>query len=159
MPTELGPPFEITWRGDPQQMLPPDVPLWHKFLDKYAGHFQRFYYNVRVGGPDMTNVVADEGMKRMWYASTAKRIDVVAEKEDILWIIEVASSPYLRAVGQCLSYKFLWDQDPTIKKPAMMVLLCPFIDSDLRAVLEHYRVLIITIEPQGDFQQPAIHNP
>ena len=145
MPTELGEEFSITWRGDPAQMLPPDVPLWNLFLDRYASNFQRFFYNVRVGGPDMTNVIADEAMKRMWYASTAKRIDAIGEKKDEIWIIEVASSPYLRAVGQCLSYLFLWNEDPKIDKPAKMVLLCYFIDSDLERVLEHYDVMIVKI--------------
>ncbi len=126
-------------------MLPPDVPLWHLFLDRFASGFERFYYNVRVGGPDMTKVDADEAIKRCWYASTAKRIDVIGEMRREIWIIEVASSPYLRAVGQCLSYKFLWEEDPKIDKPAKMVLLCPFIDSDLRRILEHYKVKIITI--------------
>ena len=147
MPTELGDPFEITWRGDPQQMLPSDVPLWNLFLDRYASNFERFFYNVRVGGPDMTAIVADEAMKRMWYASTAKRIDCIGEKKKEIWIIEVASSPYLRAVGQCLSYKFLWEEDPKIKKPAKMILVCYFIDSDLKRILKHYGVTIVTIEP------------
>jgi len=145
VPTDLGREYEITWRGDPQQMLPPDVPLWHHFLDRYAANFDRFFYNVRVGGPDLSKINADEAMKRMWYASTAKRIDAIGEMKDEIWIIEVASSPYLRAVGQCLSYLFLWNEDPKIDKPAKMVLLCYFIDSDLRRILEHYGTRIITI--------------
>lgn len=127
-------------------MLTPDVPLWHLFLDRYASNFERFFYNVHLGGPDMTNVNADEGMKKFWYQSTAKRPDVIAEKKDEVWIIEVASSPYLRAVGQCLSYKFLWDQDPKINKPAIMVLLCYSLDSDLERILESYNVRVITIQ-------------
>jgi hypothetical protein len=152
MPTELGEEFAITWRGDPQQMLPPDVPLWHLFLDRYAGNFLRFYYNVRVGGPDMTNVDASEAMKKMWYASTAKRIDAIGEKKNEIWIIEVASSPYLRAVGQMLTYHFLWDLDPKINKPVKDVLLCYFIDSDLRKVLEHNGVTVLKI-PQPEKKQ------
>ncbi|MBS3920017.1 MAG: hypothetical protein KG012_14155 [Deltaproteobacteria bacterium] len=159
MPTDLGRPYEITWRGEPQQMLPPDIPLWHLFLDRFASNFERFYYNVRVGGPDLTNVVADEAMKKMWYASTAKRIDAIGEKKSELWIIEVASSPYLRAVGQCLSYKFLWEEDPKIDKPAKMVLLCPYIDSDLQRILEHYQVEVITIEPPPPIPKPPILTP
>ena len=145
MPTELGNPYEITWRGDPEQMLPPDVPLWHLFLDRYASNFERFFYNVRVGGPDMTNVDASEAMKRMWYASTAKRIDAIGEKKNEIWIIEVASSPYLRAVGQMLTYRFLWDLDPKINKPVKDVLLCYFIDSDLEKVLKHNGVEVLKI--------------
>lgn len=130
-------------------MLPPDVPLWHLFLDKFAWMFQRFYYNVRVGGPDMTEVIADEAIKKMWYASTAKRIDAIGERDKDIWIIEVASSPYLRAVGQCLSYKFLWEEDPKIDKPARAVLLCYFLDSDLERILKHYGVEIIALEKPG----------
>jgi len=145
MPTDLGEPFEITWRGDPAQMLPPDVPLWHLFLDRYASNFERFFYNVRVGGPDMTQVDADEAMKKMWYASTAKRIDAIGEKKKEIWIIEVAASPYLRAVGQMLTYRFLWDLDPKINKPVKDVLLCYHLDSDLEKVLKHNGVQILKI--------------
>jgi hypothetical protein len=145
MPTELGEPFEITWRGDPQQMLPADVPLWHRFLDRYASNFERFFYNVRVGGPDVSKIDGDEVLKRMWYLNTAKRIDAIGEKENELWIIEVASSPYLRAVGQMLTYHFLWDLDPKINKPIKDVLLCYYLDSDLEKVLKHHKVAVLTI--------------
>ena len=145
MPTDLGEPYAITWRGDPPQMLPPDVPLWHLFLDRYASNFERFYYNVRVGGPDISSIKADLAIAKMWYASTAKRIDVIAEKKKEIWIIEVASAPYIRAVGQCLTYPFLWMLDPKIPKPALMVLVCYYIDADLERVLKHHRVLIIKI--------------
>lgn len=146
MPTELGEPFLTSWRGDPQQMLPPDVPLWHKYLDQAARNFIRFYYNVRVGGPDISKIKADLALAKMWYASTAKRIDAIGERSEEIWIIEVAASPYLRAVGQCLSYLFLWNEDPKINKPAKMVLLCYFIDSDLERILKHYDVMIIKME-------------
>jgi len=145
MPTDIGPPFEITWRGDPQQMLPSDVPLWHLFLDKFATEFDRFYYNVKVGGPDISKIKADAKLAKMWYDVTAKRIDAIGERKKDLWIIEVASSPFLRAVGQCLSYKFLWELDPKIKKPARMVLVCYSLDRDLTMVLKHYGVEIIEI--------------
>ena len=149
MPTDLGQPYALTWRGDPQQMLPADVPLWHRFLDSHAWLFERFYYNVRVGGPDISKIKGDLAIAKCWYASTAKRIDVIAEKKKEIWIIEVASAPYIRAVGQCLTYPFLWNLDPKISKPVRMVLLCYYIDSDLEMILKHYRVLIIKI-PQPE---------
>jgi len=93
----------------------------------------------------MKNVEASEAMKKMWYASTAKRIDAIGEKKDEIWIIEVASSPYLRAVGQCLTYRFLWDLDPKINKPAKMKLLCYYLDSDLEKVLNLYMVGVLKI--------------
>jgi len=159
MPTELGDPFSITWRGNPPQMLPSDVPLWHLFLDRYASNFERFFYNVRVGGPSFEGLEVDYAMAKMWYASTAKRIDCIGEKKNGLWIIEVASSPYLRAVGQCLSYKFLWEEDPKIKKPSKMILVCYFLDSDLERILKSYAVGIVKIEPPTKTQKTPIPSP
>jgi len=152
MPTTLGESYAIDWRGDPPQMLPADVPLWHRFLDHFATWFDRFYYNVRVGGPDISQVKADPALAFCWYASTAKRIDAIGERANEIWIIEVASSPYLRAVGQMVSYQFLWDLDPKIKKPVKNVIICPFLDSDLRKVLKHYGVFIFSI-PEGEKPQ------
>jgi hypothetical protein len=146
MPTELGESFNVAWRGDPQQMLPKDIPLWHTYLEKAAHQFLRFYYNVRVGGPDVSKIKASPELAYQWYASTAKRIDAIGEKEKEIWIIEVASNPYIRAVGQCLSYPFLWNEDPKIDKPAKMILLCYFIDSDLERILKHHGVTIVTPE-------------
>lgn len=148
MPTELGEPFPITWRGTPEQMLPADVPLWHAYLERAAWKYKRFYYNVKVGGADVSKIKADEGMKKMFYQATAKRIDVLAEREDSLEIIEVASSPYLRAVGQCLTYQFLWNLDPKINKPSKMVLLCWYLDFDLELVLKAHQVEVIQLDPQ-----------
>ena len=148
MPTELGQPYDTTWLGTPEQMLPADVPLWHEFLEKTRHPFLRFYYNVKVGGPDLTNIEADPAMKKMFYQATAKRIDVLAELEKEIWIIEVASSPGLRAVGQCLSYLFLWNKDPKIDKPAKMILLCWFIDEDLKNVLQSHHISVIQLDPQ-----------
>lgn len=92
----------------------------------------------------MGPVKADPVYKKQWYLSTSKRIDALGEKPEELWIIEVAASPYLRAVGQCLTYQFLWNLDPKIDKPSKMVLVCPHLDTDLERVLKHYGVEIIT---------------
>jgi hypothetical protein len=126
-------------------MLPADVPLWHLFLDHHAWEFDQFYYNVRVGGPDISTLDADLAIAKMWYASTAKRIDAIAEKKNEIWIIEVASAPYIRAVGQCVTYPFLWNLDPKISKPVTMVLLCYYIDTDLERVLKHHKVRVIIV--------------
>ena len=143
MPTDLGKPYPVTWRGAPEQMLPADVPLWWAFLDRNAFRYERFYYNVRVGGPDISTIKGSLAIAKCWYASTAKRIDVIAEKKSQLDIIEVASAPYIRAVGQCLTYPFLWNLDPKISKPIRMVLLCYYIDSDLEQVLKYHGVAVL----------------
>jgi hypothetical protein len=71
-------------------------------------------------------------MKKMWRALTSKRADAIAELEDEIWLIEVSACPGMRALGQLLTYKTLWDQDPKIDKPVIMVLVADQIDPDVR---------------------------
>jgi len=138
MPTQLGQPFSPLWRGKYPHMLPEDVPVWERFLSSNPALFQRLYYDVRVGGVSPSGEDVSPQMKRMYFDVTAKRIDVLAELDKELWLIEVASRPGLRAIGQLQTYLALWFQDPAIDKPVVPVLLCLAVDSDLKAALDFY---------------------
>ena len=132
MPTELGPRFEVSDPIDPPQMLPQDLPIWHKFRKAYGGIFLHFYYSVKLGGQLLDDPAIDETMRKSWYYATAKRVDAIGETKQEVWIIEVASNPGLRAVGQILTYASLWGLDPKINKPAVSVLVSERVDQDLR---------------------------
>ena len=132
MPTELGPRYETFDPIDPPQMLPQDWPIWQKFRKAYSSVFQCFYYSVKLGGQLLNDPAIDEAMRKSWYASTAKRVDVIGETPTEVWIIEVASNPGLRAIGQILTYASLWGLDPKINKPAVSVLVSERVDQDLR---------------------------
>jgi hypothetical protein len=132
MPTELGPRFETFDPIDPPQMLPQDWPIWQKFRKAYGDLFLHFFYSVKLGGQLLTDPAIPENMKKTWYASTAKRVDAIGETKEEVWIIEVASNPGLRAIGQVLTYASLWGVDPKINKPAVSVLVSERVDQDLR---------------------------
>ena len=117
MPTTLGKPFSINWRGRPPHMLRPDIPVWYRFLEKWGFLFKKLYYDSLLGGPTLTKKEEKDYMKRMWRANNAKRTDAIAETENEVWIIEVADGPGMRAVGQLMVYQSLWFEDPKIIKP------------------------------------------
>lgn len=142
MPTELGTPFQQTWRGKYTHMLPPDMPVWDLFLTQNPGLFKTIYYDVRVGGVYPGPEYGPDKMRRMFYDNTAKRIDALGELEKEIWIIEVAARPGLRAVGQLQTYIALWWEDPKMTKPAIPVLVCQSIDEDLRRALGFYGMLL-----------------
>jgi len=112
-------------------MLEEDYPVWERFLDQFGHMFERFYYDVRVGGPDPKTISPELKWGMMYYRLQAKRIDAIGEKKNEIWIIEVASRPGLRAVGQITSYVTLWALDPKIPKPAKAWLICERLDPDL----------------------------
>jgi hypothetical protein len=145
MPTVLGPEYSTSWRGRYPHMLKEDYPVWTSFISSHAKDFIRLFYDVRVGGPVLANLPADKKLNKMWYDLNAKRIDVLAEKRDELWIIEVAARPGLRALGQLCTYCGLWLDDPKIKKPAVGVLVCEDLDPDLGKALFLYGMLGVEV--------------
>ena len=145
MPTDLGQPYPIDWAGTPAQMLAADIPIWKRFQEKFASVFDRFYFNVKVGGPDWELIKADPAIAQMWWELKAKKIDVLAEKKDEIWIIEVSKEAGIRAVGQILTYRLLWSLDPKINKPVQSYLVCDILDSDLEfsCMANAIRVLLV----------------
>lgn len=142
MPTTLGKPYSTDWRGDPPHMLREDLPIWYRFLDSWGHLFINLYYDVLLGGPALTPQQLEDPYWRMWRANTAKRADAIAELPNGVWIIEVAKTPGLRAVGQLQVYRSLWIEDPKIRKPESVLLVCQDVDTDLLASAARYGILI-----------------
>lgn len=123
-------------------MLQPDVPVWYRFLEKWGFLFESLYYDSLIGGVTLTLEEEQDPMKRMWRANTAKRTDAIAELADEVWIIEVAQRPGLRSLGQLLTYRYLWLEDPKIQKPDKMVLVAELFDKDLFAAAARSGILL-----------------
>ena len=140
MPTELGRPYDIAWRGDPPHMLTPDIPVWYRFLEAYGSLFDFIYYDVAVGGPYLSPAEQKDPMQRMYRRNLVKRIDAVAQLPTETWIIEVSSDPGLRAIGQLISYQTLWKLDPKLDNPETLVLVSDTIEQDLLTVAGSYHI-------------------
>jgi len=149
MPTELGKRFGLDWRGDPPHMLKEDVPVWYRFLEQWGDLILALYYDCLLGGPYFTPEQLKDPMTKMWRANVSKRADAIAETADRIWIIEVAKSPGLRAVGQLLVYRSLWLEDPKIAKPEEMILVCEVVDQDLIAAATQFGILSYVMPPPG----------
>lgn len=131
MPTTLGRPYPLTWKGKPPHMLKPDIPVWWRFLEKWGYQYQRVYYDCLLGGPTLTKEQELDPILRGWRANISKRADAIAITDRHVYIIEVASDPGLRSVGQLQTYHALWLRDPLILLPERLILVCEMIDPDL----------------------------
>jgi len=145
MPTELGRPYSLDWRGDPPHMLKVDVPIWYRFLEKYGSPFLKLYYDCLLGGPFLDAEELKDPYKRDWRILNSKRADAIAELKDEIWIIEVAKEPGLRALGQVQVYRALWLRDPKSMKIERPVLVADTINKDLLDAAGMYGVSIFIV--------------
>lgn len=115
-------------------MLPPDIPVWYRFLEKWGHEIRALYYDCLLGGPYLSPEEEKDPLMKSWRYVNAKRPDAIAETNSEVWIIEVTAHPGLRAIGQCISYQALWQEDPKITKIERPVLVCEVLDTDVGAV-------------------------
>lgn len=97
---DLGPEFPPAWRGRPPAMLDADIPVWLRYLDRHAGEFRRFWYNVRITSEDLGARFPAADAREIAGALLPKRIDAVGERAAALWIIEVAAVIGLRSIDR-----------------------------------------------------------
>lgn len=145
MPTDLGRPYALDWRGDPPHMLARDVPVWYRFLEKWGSGFLNLYYDCLLGGPFLDAEEKKDPLKWMWRVNLAKRADAICDLTDQVWIIEVAADPGLRFLGQIQIYRALWLRDPPIAKIEKPVLVAETIDPDILDAAGMYGVLVFIV--------------
>jgi len=126
-------------------MLPPDIPVWWRFLDTWRREIKTLYYDCLVGGPYLTLEEERDPIKKSWKYLNSKRPDAIIETEKEVWIVEVSANPGLRALGQCMAYLALWSEDPKILKPEKAVLIVETLDTDLGAACGRLGVRIFVV--------------
>ena len=126
-------------------MLPPDVPVWYRFLEIWKKDIIGLYYDCLVGGPYLAPGEENDPVKKSWRYVNSKRPDAIAETENEVWIIEVSANPGLRAMGQCIAYQALWLEDPKISKIEIPVLIVETLDTDLGAACAKVGVRIFVV--------------
>lgn len=128
-------------------MITQAADLWRKFLQLYADKFEGMEYNVRVGqGLDPGPGVSDE-MRAMWKAVTTKRIDVVANRQNQTWVIEIEDRPGLRTLGQLVGYMALLPRFYAARSVVVGALICSYIGFDMFGLFKGQNHLIFQFQP------------
>ena len=143
--TLLGKSYAIDWRGIPPHMLKPDVPVWYRFLERWGSQLINLWYDVLLGAPVLTEEEEKNSYLKMYSSNISKRADAIAELENEIWIIEVASTAGLRAIGQVQVYRALWLRDPGLKKIEKTVIVCEEMEPNLLDAAAMYGILVFII--------------
>lgn len=145
-PVEFQPPALL---GAYPNMSRRDAPLWEAYLKLYAVQWQGFAYNVALGGLEVEDPEATPEMREMWRYNTAEKIDVVANRGDAHWLIEVKPNARLGALGQVLGYLILASREPWTQLPLVPAVLTDNVSTDVRYVAGQLGVelLVVPLEP------------
>jgi hypothetical protein len=136
-----------SFRGHYPQLSAEDRPIWTRFLDAHADTFDRYAYDVPVGGQDCDQLDASEALKRQWRYCTAKRIDVLAQRGNTFTLIECRYQAGVSAVGALLVYRFLFTEHNPLLPTPNLLLLTDHIAPDTRRAAEHYGITVRTFPP------------
>ena len=136
------------WRGRPPQMLPWDVPVWHRYLDKHQDEYKEVIYNFAITEKEPPKGLP-ENIIKSWMYSSAVRIDAIGARKDGSYdIIEVTRQANLRAVGQILVYTDLIIRADPFKTKYNSMIVAEYANPDIKPVLEKNNIKLILCPPE-----------
>lgn len=96
---------------------------------------------------DPRDIQGNAVMIEMWMYNISKRVDVMAETEKEIHVIEVTTRAGIRALGQALLYSYLYDKTGPFSKPRTTMLVCDYADPDVEALAIQSGVKIVELRP------------
>ena len=129
------------WRG----LSGEDALVWERFLQTYDTSRMKVEYNVRLGSPAQNIIEDNPALAEMWTELRQKRVDAVVEWEEEIWIVELKPRGSLSALGQALAYKLLYEEQEKPTKPVEPVVICAWLDDDLRRVMGELGVNVFEV--------------
>lgn len=82
-----------------------------------------------------------------WKALTQKRIDVLADRLDQTWIIEIVERPGLASVGQLIGYQHLAQEYLQVKPTIVLALICARMGYDMGSIFKKQGVMEFIFPP------------
>lgn len=126
-------------------MGPDDRRVWQAALKTGKLEYDRFEYDVRLGGRGADQVPDGHDLKVLYLSLLKKRVDVVAWRGKVPTLIEVKGVASFSALGQCLGYSWLWKKEMPTSNDVGMLCVCAAVDPDLRPVFDAYGVKLLVL--------------
>ena len=117
-------------------MLPGDVKIWERWLKLYRDQWTDYQYDIHLGEVEPIYETKPINIMNLARAVLRKRIDVVARKDDEIWIFEVKPDAGLGAIGQLVSYEVLYRKKFKPTERIRLALVTDRLDRDILAVCE-----------------------
>jgi len=148
--------WESSSRSPFPHMSPFDTKVWTAFLETHFMPLSDIVYDVALGGKSARHVRADDDLKEMWESLIKKRLDVAFTSKGVVWCVEVKPLANMAALGQVLTYAFLWNAEGRSETEARAMVICSRVDEDLEAVFRFFDVTVILVLPSSESEPSQI---
>ena len=124
-------------------LMPNDVSIWNRFIEKNPRYFSKVEYDVKVGkGGDYSAYPKSPIRDDLEYLSK-KRIDVVGYSGNEVYVIEIKPKAGLAALGQAEGLSDLMQDEIRPEKIIIPVIITNKEIPDIRALCDKRGVLFL----------------
>ncbi len=145
MPTLLGTKWPPTFDGRPTRISPEDREIWRRYWPTIQEGTLALYFDVGVGAGRPIPEDATENEAFMWLRNNQKRIDIIAERQNEVWMIELRFAAQSSAIGRLLTYRLLWSKDDPIQKPVKLYLVTNSLDTEIKEAAEISNITYLVV--------------
>lgn len=133
------------WQGNYPHLSKLDRAVWTRFLQAHAQDFSGFAYDVALGGQIIEGLGLDEPTLLGWQYNTACKVDVVAYKDEEIWIIEVKPEAYVSAFGAALAYTMLAEREQFLNQRLVPTIVCQQAHPDVAWCCRQLGINVVTV--------------
>jgi len=126
-------------------MGPVDTRIWQAALALGLMPAESYEYDVRLGGVAALGIDPEHHLREMWETLLRKRIDVIAWRNGVAWIIEVKPVASFAALGQCLGYGDMWKREKPKGQLVRLACVCAVRDPDLVPTYQRLGVEVVSL--------------
>lgn len=123
-------------------MRPLDREIWEAFIEKNPKRFNKVWYNMHVGESEKCPDECDDCIKHAWHDLTRWKIDVVADDNRFIYVIELKPHAGAGAIGQAQGYKHLYSEEKRPQRPVKAIVITDLLIKTAENVARAHNVQI-----------------
>lgn len=137
-------------------LSPADRQLWKRYVADPVIDFDEIRFNVRCGKPAQVLGGQDRWYQKWVMGATRKRIDVVARKGPVIYVIEIKPFAWGKAVGQAMLYSWLFMRENVPGELVRPMIITDWADGDICPFCDHVGILVVEVgTPAGKGKGPV----
>ena len=128
-----------------KHLLPSEIKIWDRVLANPPWTIIRADYDVHLGVGAPLNPAWPDWLKAQVKAVSRKRVDVIVETPEDIWIVEIKPRAGMSALGQVLCYRELYVREYQPTKRVRMVVIAERAESDVPSVYRQFDVGLLLV--------------